>query len=79
MKKEEMISTLAIAGAEPRIIDAMAEAYEMGFDYGSKAYVFLVEAVEEAKRICEQLDSVVGKDPSTADFWKAMKKLQELE
>lgn len=79
MKKEEMISTLAIAGAEPRIIDAMAEAYEMGFDYGSKAYVFLVEAVEEAKRICEQLDSVVGKDPSTADFWKAMKKLQEME
>lgn len=78
MKKEEMISTLAIAGAEPRIIDAMAEAYEMGFDYGSKAYVFLVEAVEEAKRICEQLDSV-GNEPSTADFWKAMKKLQEME
>jgi len=82
MKKDEMISVLAIAGAEPRVIDAMGEAYDMGFDYGSKAYVHLTDAVEEAKRICEQLDSVVGvvcKDPSTADFWKAMKKLQELE
>ena len=78
MKKDEMISVLAIAGAEPKVIDAMTEAYEMGFEYGSKAYVHLTEAVEEAKRICEQLDSV-GSEPSTVDFWKAMKKLQELE
>jgi len=78
MKKDEMVTVLAVAGVEPKIIDALTLAYDMGFDYGSKAYVFLTEAVEEAKRICEQLDSV-GSEPSTADFWKAMKKLQELE
>ena len=32
MKKEEMVSVLAIAGAEPRIIDAMAEAYDIGYE-----------------------------------------------
>ena len=81
MKKDEMVSVLSIAGADSRTIDAMAEAYEMGFDYGSKAYVHLTEAVEEAKRICERVDRETseGDDPFTGDFWKAMKKLQELE
>jgi hypothetical protein len=79
MKKEEMVTLLRSVSCDENTVTAMTNAYEMGFDYGSKAYVYLTEAVEEAKRICEQLDSVVGKDPSTADFWKAMKKLQELE
>jgi hypothetical protein len=82
MKKEEMITLLRSVSCDENTVTAMTNAYEMGFDYGSKAYVYLTEAVEEAKRICEQLDSVVGvvcRDPSTADFWKAMKKLQELE
>ena len=78
MKKEEMITLLRSVSCDENTVTAMTNAYEMGFDYGSKAYVFLVEAVEEAKRICEQLDSV-GNEPSTVDFWKAMKKLQELE
>ena len=78
MKKEERVTLLRSVSCDENTVTAMTNAYEMGFDYGSKAYVFLVEAVEEAKRICEQLDSV-GNEPSTADFWKAMKKLQEME
>ena len=38
MKKDEMLSVLAIAGAEPRVMDAMAEAYDMGLEYGAKGY-----------------------------------------
>jgi hypothetical protein len=81
MKKEEMISVLAIAGAEPRVIDAMGEAYDMGFDYGSKAYVFLTEALEHAKTTCDllDLDKLDEARESIVPFWKALKKLQELE
>lgn len=81
MKKDEMVSVLAIAGADSRTIDAMAEAYEMGFDYGSRAYVHLTEALEHAKNLCERVDRETseGDDSFTGDFWKAMKKLQELE
>ena len=38
MKKDEMISVLAIAGVDPKMMDAMVEAYEMGLEYGVKGY-----------------------------------------
>jgi hypothetical protein len=81
MKKDEMISVLAIAGAEPRVIDAMGEAYDMGFEYGARAYVHLTEALEHAKATCDllDLDKLDEARESIVPFWKAMKKLQELE
>lgn len=56
MKKEEMISVLAIAGAEPRIIDAMAEAYDMGFEQGAVAYKLLTRAIESAQDVCQAVN-----------------------
>jgi hypothetical protein len=81
MKKDEMISVLAIAGAEPRVIDAMTEAYEMGFEYGSKAYVHLTDAVEHARDVCKYVDHDKFDDAKrhTEFFWSSLKKLQELE
>jgi hypothetical protein len=85
MKKDEMVSVLAIAGADPKTIDAMSEAYEMGFEYGSKAYAHLTEVVECAKKVCEELDDsddmyeTAWRPTNTKFFWSALKKLQELE
>jgi len=81
MKKEEMISTLAIAGAEPRIIDAMAEAYEMGLEYGVKGYAHLTGAIEAARDVCKYLDHDAIDDAKghTQFFWEHLDKLQELE
>jgi hypothetical protein len=55
----------------------MINAYEMGFDHGSRAYVFLTDAVEHATDVCKRVDS--GGDPYTGDFWKAITKLKEME
>jgi hypothetical protein len=55
----------------------MINAYEMGFEHGSRAYVFLTDAVEQAADVCKRVDD--GGDPVTGDFWKAMKKLKEME
>ena len=81
MKKEEMISTLAIAGAEPRIIDAMAEAYEMGLEYGVKGYKHLTGAIEAARDVCKYLDHDHIEDAKghVKFFWEYLDKLQEMD
>jgi len=81
MKKDEMVTLLRSVSCDENTVTAMTQAYEMGFDYGSKAYVHLTEALEHAKDLCERVDRETseGDDPFTGDFWKAMKKLQELE
>ena len=48
MKKDEMVTLLRSVICDENTVTAMTNAYELGFDYGSKAYVFLTEAVEEA-------------------------------
>lgn len=77
MKKEEMITLLRSVGCDENTVTAMINAYEMGFEHGSKAYVFLTDAVEQAADVCKRIDD--GSDPVTSDFWKAMKKLKEME
>ena len=85
MKKEEMVALLGSAGVPPSTIDAMTQAYEMGFDHGAKAYVHLTEVVECAKKVCEDLDDsddmykTAWRPTNTKFFWGALKKLQELE
>ena len=54
MKKDEMISVLAIAGVDPKMMDAMVEAYEMGLEYGVKGYKHLTDAIEAARDVCRQ-------------------------
>jgi len=49
----------------------------MGFEHGSKAYAHLTDAVEHAAEVCKRIDD--GSDPVTGDFWKAMKKLKDME
>jgi hypothetical protein len=77
MKLDEMITLLRSVGCDENTVTAMTNAYEMGFDYGSKAYVFLTDAVEQAADVCKRIDD--GGEVKTADFWKAMKKLKEME
>ena len=72
-----MITLLRSVGCDENTVTAMINAYEMGFDYGSRAYVFLTDAVEQAADVCKRIDD--GEDPPTSDFWKAMKKLKEME
>lgn len=81
MKKEEMISTLAIAGAEPRVIDAMAEAYEMGLEFGVKGYKHLTGALEAARDVCKYVDHDHIEDAKghTQFFWEHLDKLKEME
>jgi len=81
MKKDEMISVLAIAGAEPRVIDAMTEAYEMGLEYGAKGYTHLTGAIEAARNVClhVNLGQIDEAQEDTGLFWEHVKKLQELE
>ena len=49
MRKDEMLSVLAIGGADPRVMDAMSEAYDMGLEYGVKGYKHLTGAIEAAR------------------------------
>lgn len=77
MKLDEMITLLRSVGCDENTVTAMINAYEMGFDHGSRAYVFLTDAVEQAADVCKRIDD--GKDSPTGDFWKAMKKLKEME
>ena len=81
MKKEEMISVLAIAGAEPRVIDAMAEAYDMGFEQGASVYKQLSDVIEYGVDVCKAVDA---DDMQTAKwhakyFWDALAKVREQE
>ena len=77
MKKDEMITLLRSVGCDENTVTAMINAYEMGFDYGSRAYIQLTDIVEHATDVCKRIDD--GSDPVTGDFWKAMKKLKEME
>jgi hypothetical protein len=77
MKLDEMVTLLRSVGCDENTVTAMINAYEMGFDHGSRAYTHLTDAVEHAAEVCKRVDS--GGDPYTGDFWKAMKKLKDME
>ena len=77
MKLDEMVTLLRSVGCDENTVTAMINAYEMGFDHGSRAYAHLTDAVEHAAEVCKRIDS--GEDPHTGDFWKAMKKLKDME
>ena len=81
MKKEEMVALLGSAGVPPSTIDAMTQAYEMGFDHGAKAYERLTEAVECAVEIVQQIgiDDLDGAKEASKDFWSAMEGLRGIE
>ena len=81
MKKDEMLSVLAIAGAEPRVMDAMAEAYDMGLEHGAKGYRYLTGAIEAARDVCKYVDQDKLEDAKghTQLFWEQVNKLQEME
>jgi GTP cyclohydrolase III len=81
MKKEEMVSVLAIAGVDPRIIDAMTEAYEMGFEHGARAYMRLTEAIECATEVAQQVGvgDLDNAKEASKDFWDALGKVRSME
>lgn len=81
MKKDEMISVLAIAGVDPKMMDAMVEAYEMGLEYGVKGYKHLTDAIEAARDVCRHVDNDAVDDAKrhTQLFWEHLDKLKELE
>jgi hypothetical protein len=47
MKKEEMVALLGSAGVPPSTIDAMTQAYEMGFEHGASVYKQLSDVIED--------------------------------
>lgn len=77
MKLDEMVTLLRSVGCDENTVTAMINAYEMGFEHGSRAYAHLTDAVEHAAEVCKRIDD--GSDPVTGDFWKAMKKLKDME
>jgi len=81
MKKDEMISVLSIAGADSRTIDAMAEAYDMGLEYGAKGYTHLTGAIEAARDVCKYVDHDKFDDAKrhTEFFWEHLDKLKDME
>lgn len=81
MKKDEMMSVLAIAGADPRVMDAMAEAYDMGLEYGVKGYQHLTAALEAARDVCKHVDQDKLEEAKghTQFFWEHLDKLKEME
>lgn len=81
MKKDEMISVLSIAGADSRTIDAMAEAYDMGLEYGAKGYTHLTGAIEAARNVClhVNLGQIDEAQEDTGLFWEHVNKLKDME
>ena len=79
MKKDEMMSVLAISGADPRVMDAMGEAYDMGVEYGVKGYQYLTAAIEAARDVCKHIDSdqIDDAKAQTKFFWEQLEKLKE--
>ena len=77
MKKEEMVVLLRSVNCDENTVTAMINAYEMGFEHGSRAYVHLTDALEHATDVCKRVDS--GGDPYTGDFWKSITKLLDME
>jgi hypothetical protein len=81
MKKEEMVALLGSAGVPPSTIDAMTQAYEMGFEHGARAYVHLADAVEKARDICHllDLDKLDEARENIVPFWNALDKVRDAE
>jgi len=77
MTKDEMVSVLNIAGVEPKIVDAMTQAYEMGFEHGAKEGEQMREALIEASAVLHEYDA--GKDPSTTQFWASYNQLRAMQ
>lgn len=74
MTKDELVTVLSIAGADPKTIDAMVQAYEMGFEHGAKACAGIEALVEAAAEAIRSFDA--GGDPYTGRFWDEYNKLQ---
>ena len=74
MTKDEMVDLLRSAGVEPRIFEAMVQAYEMGFEQGAAASLGIEALVEAAAEAIRSFDA--GGDPYTGRFWDEYHKLR---
>lgn len=77
MTKDEMTSLLNIAGVAPSMVDAMTQAYEMGFEHGAKVGDQMREILIEAAAVCHEYDA--GHDPNTTQFWAAYNQLRAMK
>jgi hypothetical protein len=77
MTKDEMTSLLNIAGVAPSMVDAMTQAYEMGFEHGGRAGSKMRDLVMEATAICHDIDA--DRDTDTAPFWDIYNQLKDVE
>ena len=71
MTKDEMTALLGSAGVEQRTLDAMVQAYEMGFEHGAKAGTLLQTVVEKAVVMAEVVNFEDSKE-----FWSAYDRLK---
>jgi hypothetical protein len=71
MTKDELITVLGIAGVEPKIVEAMTQSYEMGFDHGAKVGEQMRDVVEKAVLMAEFVNFEDAKD-----FWDAYDRLR---
>ena len=74
MTKEDMIVLLNSAGVDPKVVEAMTQAYEMGFEHGASASRGIEALVEAAAETIRSFDA--GGDPYTGRFWDEYNKLQ---
>ena len=81
MKKDEMVALLGSAGTPTPMIDAMTQAYEMGFDHGARAYMRLTEAIECATEVAQQVGvgDLDNAKEASKDFWDALGKVRNME
>ena len=81
MIKEEMVTLLNSAGVTPPVIEAMTNAYTMGFEYGAKSYVHLTEVMECAVAVAKQVDlgDLDGAKEASTNFWSAVDDLRGME
>lgn len=77
MTKDELTTVLGIAGVAPSMIDAMTQAYEMGFEHGAKVGEQMREVLIEAAAVLYQYDA--GQDPSTDKFWATYNQLRAMQ
>ena len=77
MTKDELTTVLGIAGVDTKIIEAMTQAYEMGFDHGAMVGEQMRDALIEAAAVCHEYDA--GKDPSTTQFWATYNQLRAMQ
>ena len=77
MTKDELITVLGIAGVDPKIVEAMTQSYEMGFDHGAKVGEQMREVLIEAAAVLYQYDA--GQDPSTDKFWATYNQLRAMQ